>query len=96
MRSYLNGDYWGTGAYLTATDGRFRDANGIGDAAVYKQETKMQTDLECRWPADSLGEGRGRRRRLHRHLAVHQRDRRVLDTLGFELSSGRRWTFLPW
>ncbi len=38
MRSYLNGQFHGTGAYLTATDGRHRDANGIGDAAVYKQE----------------------------------------------------------
>ena len=62
MRSYLNGDYWGTGAYLTATDGRFRDANGIGDAAVYKQETKMQTTSNAagqlsRWEKDEGTDG---------------------------------------
>jgi hypothetical protein len=62
MRSYLNGAYWGTGAYLTATDGRFRDANGIGDAAVYKQELKMQTTSTpagqmIRWEKDEGADG---------------------------------------
>ena len=49
----------------------------------------MADDLERRRPDDPLGEGRGRRRRLHRHLAVHQCHQRLLDPDGFELPLAR-------
>jgi hypothetical protein len=42
MRVYRNNTYWGTGAYLTANDGRFYEEQGYGDASVYKAENYMK------------------------------------------------------
>ncbi|MEM9564085.1 MAG: lamin tail domain-containing protein [Actinomycetota bacterium] len=44
LRVFRNGTFWGTGAYLTALDGRWRDAVGYDDAAVYKGARLMRAD----------------------------------------------------
>ncbi len=50
LRVYQNSTFWGTGAYLSAIDGRWRDANGYDDAAMYKGARLMRADNT---PADT-------------------------------------------
>lgn len=62
MRVYRNGDFWGSGAYLSAIDGRWREANGYDDAAVYKGERvmvggKSLEDAATRWDKKAGVEG---------------------------------------
>ncbi|MEM9566311.1 MAG: lamin tail domain-containing protein, partial [Actinomycetota bacterium] len=42
LRVYQNGEFWSTGAYLTARDGRWRELVGYDNAAVYKAEKLME------------------------------------------------------
>ena len=37
VRTNRNGAFWGSGGYLTALDGRWRDEHGYGDASFYKK-----------------------------------------------------------
>ncbi|MFK8023467.1 MAG: lamin tail domain-containing protein [Ilumatobacter sp.] len=59
LRVYRNSTFWGTGAYLSALDGRWRDANGYDDAAVYKGRRLMAADRTPAFTANRFEKDEG-------------------------------------